>query len=92
MNSLVDVRHTLIASCAALLLGTAVDGQKPERPEPATLSIPVFVTVLDEKQQPVTGLTQEEFEVYDKGKPQAVTAFETKPGPLNVVLMLDTSG
>lgn len=92
MNSLVDVRHTVIASCAAFLLGTAVDGQKPERPEQSTLSIPVFVTVLDETQRPVTGLTQEEFEVYDKGKLQAVTAFETKPGPLNVVLMLDTSG
>ena len=41
MNSLVDVRHTVIASCAALLLGPSVDGQKPERPEQSTLSIPV---------------------------------------------------
>ncbi len=92
MNSLVNVRHTVIASCTTLLLGATVHSQKPDRPEQSALAVAVFVTVMDENQRLVTGLTQEDFEIYDKGKLQAVTSFATTPGPLNVVLMLDTSG
>ena len=40
----------------------------------------------------MSDLTQEDFEVYDNGKPQAVTTFSNEPTPITAVLMLDTSG
>jgi Ca-activated chloride channel family protein len=40
----------------------------------------------------VPGLTREDFEVLDDGKPQPVTVFSAEVLPITVVVMLDTSG
>jgi hypothetical protein len=40
----------------------------------------------------VPGLTQEDFEVYDNDKPQPIVYFDNSVRPINVVVMLDTSG
>ena len=54
------------------------------------------VAVVDKQGKPVTGLTKDDFEVIERGKPQAVRFFSTgdfeAAPPLHVGLLLDTSG
>jgi Ca-activated chloride channel family protein len=57
-----------------------------------TMTVPIYVTVTDEQGRLVPDLEREEFEVYDNGKLQQLTFFENKTTPINVVVMLDTSG
>ena len=40
----------------------------------------------------VTTLTQDNFEVRDDGKPQAITQFDNTPRPIRLIVMLDVSG
>lgn len=55
-------------------------------------SVAVYATVADEMGRPVTDLTRDDFEVYDNGKRQTLTLFESGAQPITVVLMLDRSG
>lgn len=57
-----------------------------------TLSVPVYVTVMDQTKRLVTDLGKDDFEILDNGKPQDITVFDNKPTPITVVVMLDTSG
>ena len=57
-----------------------------------TMTVPLYVTVTDEQRRLVPDLEREDFEVYDNGKLQQLTFFENKTTPINVVIMLDTSG
>ena len=57
-----------------------------------TMTVPLYVTVTDEQRRLVPDLEREDFEVYDNGKLQQLTFFENKTIPINVVVMLDTSG
>jgi VWFA-related protein len=52
----------------------------------------VFVTVMDRDGRLVTNLAQNDFEVRDDGKPQAVTTFDNSPLPIRLIVMLDVSG
>ena len=52
----------------------------------------VFVTVTDRDDRLVTTLTQDQFEVRDKGKPQPIALFDNSPQPIQLVVMLDVSG
>lgn len=56
------------------------------------LVVNVPVTVLDKRGFPVIDLTQNQFRVYEDGKPQAITYFHQEPlPPLRIGLVLDTS-
>ena len=83
----------LIASMAAL----RAQEQKPNATFRATVDLVNFgVSVVDKQGNPVTGLTQDDFEILESGKKQSVQFFsagslETAP-PLHVGLLLDTSG
>jgi Ca-activated chloride channel family protein len=58
----------------------------------STSTVRLAVTVLDRDKRLVPDLVQEDFEVYDNGKLQAITTFDNQPTPFTAVVMLDTSG
>ena len=50
------------------------------------------VSVSDAQRRHVPGLRAENFTVFDEGIPQPVAVFATSDAPLDVLLLLDTSG
>ena len=80
---------SLFTGIAAIgLLVTSVSAQFKS----GTLTVPLYVTVMDRDSRLVTDLEQEDFEVYDNGQLQKLTLFDNKNTPITVVVMLDTSG
>ena len=57
-----------------------------------TQIVSLFVTVTDPQRRLIPGLTKEDFEVFDNEKPQPLVYFDNSIRPINVVVMLDTSG
>lgn len=56
------------------------------------LEVNVPVSVLDKRGMPVIDLTENDFQIYENGKRQAITSFRQDPlPPLRVGLILDTS-
>jgi Ca-activated chloride channel family protein len=55
-------------------------------------AVRVFVTVTDRDGRLITTLTQNDFELRDEGKPQAITLFDNTPQPIRLIVMLDVSG
>lgn len=55
-------------------------------------TVAVYATVTDSAGRLVPDLTKDVFEVYDNGKRQALTLFESGQQPITVVMMLDRSG
>lgn len=52
----------------------------------------VFVTVTDEHGAPVAGLTKDNFELQEDGKPQTIAVFDKESAlPLSIVMDIDTS-
>jgi Ca-activated chloride channel family protein len=58
----------------------------------STQTVPLYVTVTDSAKRLVPDLLREDFEVYDNGKLQTLTNFDNQVTPINVVVMIDTSG
>jgi Ca-activated chloride channel homolog len=58
----------------------------------STQTVALYVTVTDGAKRLVPDLLREDFEVYDNGKLQTLTNFDNQGTPINVVVMLDTSG
>lgn len=66
--------------------------QVPAEIKRRVLVVNVPVTVLDKRGFPVIDLTQNQFEVFEDGKQQAITYFRQEPlPPLRIGLVLDTS-
>jgi Ca-activated chloride channel family protein len=84
--------------CAAAILAAATSvvlvAQQPPGPtfKSGTQVVSLFVTVADVQKRLVPDLTQEEFQVFDNDKPQPIVYFDNSIRPINVVVMLDTSG
>src|SRR3954453_7694589 len=57
-----------------------------------TQIVSLFVTVTDPQRRLIPGLTKEDFEVFDNEKAQPLVYFDNSVRPINVVVMLDTSG
>ena len=55
-------------------------------------TVPVYTTVTDKAGRLVTDLARENFEVFDNGKAQQITAFDNTPQPIRLIVMLDVSG
>lgn len=52
----------------------------------------VHATVLDKKNQPVTGLPQSDFTVEENGVPQKIDYFTSEDAPVSLGLLIDNSG
>src|SRR3712207_3758145 len=49
-------------------------------------------TITDAKGKPITGLKKEQFTIFEDGKPQEISLFETASTPFAAVILIDTSG
>ena len=91
--------------CASFLVGIgplAAQPAKPPQPPPPgqpplikstpTVTVPVYVTVLDPQKRLVPGLVKEDFQIFDNEKAQPTALFDNQIRPITVVVMLDTSG
>jgi Ca-activated chloride channel family protein len=85
-----------IAGAAALAaaMSMALTAQQPQGPtfKAGTQVVSIFATVTDAQKRLVPNLTQDDFQVFDNEKPQPVIYFDNSVRPINVVVMLDTSG
>jgi Ca-activated chloride channel family protein len=83
------------AGTAALLVAASVAllAQQPGATfKSGTQVVSLFVTVADAQKRLVPGLTKEDFEIFDNEKSQPIIYFDNSVHPINVVVMLDTSG
>jgi Ca-activated chloride channel family protein len=55
-------------------------------------TVPIYATVVDSNNRLVPDLKQEDFELFDNGKPVPITLFVTEVQPIAVVIAIDTSG
>ena len=88
-----DVARKLSLIAAAALAVVPLLAQEPQAPmfRAGTKIVSLYATVT-EGGRLVPGLTREDFEVLDNGKPQPVTVFSAEILPITVIVMLDTSG
>jgi len=83
------------AGCLAVVLVSAVTAASGQQAAPsfrATAEGVAVLVVVHDKAQPVTGLTEADFELTDNGVRQAVAAASLAAVPLDVTIVLDTSG
>jgi Ca-activated chloride channel family protein len=77
----------------AVLLAPLRAQDQSQRPiRVSTRTVALYATVTDAEKRLVPDLAEDDFEVYDNGKLQAINLFDNKPQPITVVVMLDTSG
>ncbi len=90
----------LCASPAAVLAASRQSSttgqQQPQKPPEYTLKVKVpavnvDVIVLDNNGNPIPGLKQENFRVFDENVPQTITNFTPSEAPLTTVLLLEFS-
>jgi Ca-activated chloride channel family protein len=87
---------SLIATAGALLSAQA---QPPPQQEPQSFKfrtgvelINVNATVTDQSGRFVSGLTKDDFRVFEDEQPQTVTHFSAERVPVSLGIVLDTSG
>jgi len=82
-----------VAGAAALAAAMSI-GLTAQQPtfKAGTQVVSIFATVTDAQKRLVPNLTQDDFLVFDNEKPQPVVYFDNSIRPINVVVMLDTSG
>src|SRR5712692_1142986 len=89
-------RCTRTLAAVALSAGAATAGLVAQQQTPmfkaGTQVVSLFVTVADAQKRLVPNLTQDDFEIFDNDKPQPIVYFDNSIHPINVVVMLDTSG
>ncbi len=78
-------------AAVALAMSLTLTAQQPTF-KAGTQVVSIFATVTDSQKRLVSDLTQEDFSVFDNEKPQPLVYFDNSIHPINVVVMLDTSG
>ena len=81
----------LFALAFSLLAATVVIAQQAPTFKSGTRIVPVIATVTDAQGRLVPNLEQEDFTIFDNGKPQEITFFEDEVRPFTAVVMLDFS-
>ena len=79
------------AAALAAALSISLAAQQPTF-KSGTQIVSLFVTVADAQKRLVPDLTKDDFSVFDNEKPQPIIYFDNSIRPINVVVMLDTSG
>jgi Ca-activated chloride channel homolog len=79
----------VVSAVIAVCLITARPGAQTFRSN--VLTVPVTVTVVDASGRLVTGLTQNDFEVFEDGDPQRVTTFTNERVAVSLGVLLDVS-
>lgn len=85
------------ALAGALVVAGAIGMSAQQPPQAPTFKsgtqiVSLFVTVADAQKRLVPDLAQGDFEIFDNEKPQPIVYFDRSIHPINVVVMLDTSG
>jgi len=80
-----------LAVVLSVALSAVLAAQQPTF-RAGTQVVSLFVTVADAQKRLVPDLTQDDFQVFDNEKAQPVSYFDNSIHPINVVVMLDTSG
>jgi Ca-activated chloride channel homolog len=75
--------------CALTALAGA---QTPQPFRTGSRTVAVYATVTDGSGRLVPDLTRQDFEIYDNGRLQPLTVFESAVQPISVVMFLDRSG
>jgi len=83
-------RFSVAVALAAVASAVLVAQQPTFRA--GTQVVSLFVTVADAQKRLVPDLTQDDFQIFDNEKPQPLAYFDSSIHPINVVVMLDTSG
>jgi Ca-activated chloride channel family protein len=83
-----------MAGAAALAAALSISLAAEQQPtfKAGTQVVSLFVTVADPQKRLVPDLTKDDFSVFDNEKPQPIVYFDNSVRPINVVVMLDTSG
>lgn len=79
-----------VVAILPLCAGVSVTAQHPVF-RTGTGLVSLYATVVNDQGRLVPDLTQDEFEILDNGKPQAIQVFVDDVQPITVVVMLDTS-
>jgi VWFA-related protein len=69
---------------------TPVDKDEVIKVDTQIVEVPVVIT--DKSGKPILNLRQNNFAIYEDGKPQEILDFSTTSAPFEVALLLDTSG
>jgi len=83
-----------LVACAGVLLSGQAQQQEPQsfKFRTGVELVNVNATVTDQSGRFVSGLTKEDFRVFDDEQPQAVTHFNSERVPVSLGIVLDTSG
>ena len=85
-----EVKKSCSGCCLLLCGGFTAFAQQPTF-RTGTRTVALYATVTDAQKRLVPDLTQEDFEILDNDKPQAIDLFVNEVQPITVVVMLDTS-
>ena len=85
-------KRLLAAAAIAAVLSTGLIAQQGPTFKAGTQVVSLFVTVTDAQKRLIPELTKDDFTVFDNDKPQPLIYFDNSIRPINVVVMLDTSG
>jgi Ca-activated chloride channel family protein len=93
-NDFLPGRPSLLYVGLALVvaLGATVAARQQAPFRSGARTVAVYATVTDSTGRLVPDLTRADFEIYDNGKPQALSIFDNGIQPITIVLMLDRSG
>ena len=89
-RSILIALSALLLRAATMPIGGAQQQQEP-RFRAGTHAVSVYTTVVDATGRLVPNLTQDDFEVFDNGTPQALSLFANSAQPIAVVVMIDRS-
>jgi Ca-activated chloride channel homolog len=86
------IRLALIGVTACTVLAHAAQTPEPPRRFKARVDmVSITATVMDADGRLISGLTQDEFEIYEDGERQAITHFGSDRVPIGLGLLLDVS-